>query len=171
MFNLKLLSNMKTTISLITRFFIFSGFILFLGCNVKPVLYQSYVVNTDLSTFQKQGFLITTGDYNKDYDPISMLSVTCYNGYIKKENSKEKKSKNNIEQDGIYSQSSSVSGLKNYNYKMCDINDLLNSLFGSAKELNANGIINLKVLEVNRMTPDNSGLQRGILLTGLAINR
>lgn len=162
---------MKTTISLLTRFFIFSGFILFLGCKVNPVLYQSDIVNTDLSTFQKKGFFITTGDYNKDYDPISMLSVTCFNGYIKKESSKEKKSNNNIEQDGIYSQSSTISGLKNYNYKICNMNDLLNSLFESAKELNANGIINLRVLEVNRMAPDNSGLQKGILITGLAIHR
>jgi hypothetical protein len=140
------------------------------GCTLtKPSLYEKTSYSIDLSKYQKEGLFITTGDYYQSYEPLSILTVTCYDGYIKKESSQPSQSSNTKENDALYSTISPSYKMKDYSYQNCSTTDMLDFLFESAQEIKANGIIRLELKPVTQTSPTSGQLQSGILITGLAI--
>ena len=163
----KTIINMKralmlTSISLISILMISSC------ATFQPDFYENTPYNIDLSKYQKEGLFITTGDFYSKYDPVSILTESCYNGYISKQSTRKRQAENQTDNDSVYSEGSSFN-LKDFEYKNCLISDLLDYLFESAKEMGANGIINLEIKSVVRTSPDSEKTQDGALVTGLAI--
>lgn len=85
-----------------------------------------------------------------------------------------KQAKNNTENkkgDGVYAEKYEIFKMKDYEYKQCYIDDMLNYFFKSAKELNANGIIGLEIITTGKMSSENFQYQTGYLITGMAIKK
>jgi len=149
-----------------------SFIILFLLINCvpfRPALYEKTSYNIDLSKYENEGLFITTGDYYQNYEPLSILTVTCYDGYIYKGTAKPTQLENENYYDDLYSNQESTYKMKDFDYKSCYVNDLLDFLFESAKKLNAKGIIRLEIKSVTQISPINGQTQDGLLITGLAI--
>lgn len=143
--------------------------ILFTGCaTFQPSFYEKSSYNIDLSKYQKEGLFITTGDYYSKYEPLSILTVSCYNGYINKQSAQKNQAEIQKNYDPIYSGGSSFK-IKDFDYKDCLISDLLDYIFESAKEIGAKGIIKLEIKPISQRSPDSGQNQDGFLVTGLAI--
>jgi len=141
------------------------------GCTFQPSLYEKVFYNIDLSKYQQEDLFVSIGDFYQEYKPLSILTVACYDGYIKKETAKPISSENKKYNDDVYYSLSQTYRIKDYYYKDCYIDDLLDFLFKSAKELNANGIIKLEIKTITQKSPINGQIQDGLLITGLAIKK
>ena len=105
--------------------------IFFFSC--VPVEYTVKTASIDLKRFSDEGFIMSTAS-PLQHTPIAVLHIDCSDGYVPKKQETDKK-KN---QDDIYY----AAQLSN-NWKVCDLNELLNELYLQAKEQGANGIFNL----------------------------
>ncbi len=115
----------------------------------------------DFTSYNDKGVYMTTGDFNSNYEPIGIIEVECSGGYILKGPVTPKLSSRNAKtSDDLYGASPKSDNPKDYVYKECYLNDLLDNLFSYAKENNANGIINIEIIPT----------QSGIRIIGMAIN-
>jgi len=158
------LYNLKNVISLVFLLLVTS-------CTpFKPALYERSVSGLDFSKYQKDGFLITTGDYGQKYQAVSIIRVTCFDGYRKKESENSKQADIWINEDPLYTEKgTTLFRKKDYEYKSCKLSEQLDYMVENAVRLNANGIMNLEITPINQISPVNGKEQNGILIKGLAI--
>jgi len=142
------------------------------GCTVLDK-YEMSSNSIDLSKFEKQGIFVTTGDLSQKYKSVSILNVNCYDGYIPKTDAKKKIE--NIKEkfqrvDEVYSSAPAAGDkLKNFNYKLCRLDELFDDLISQAKNIGANGLIKLEIKNINRSGISSKTTQRGIEIVGLAV--
>lgn len=137
--------------------------ILLSSCSVTQY-YDLSSFSVDLNDFEVQGIFVTNGDLaDKEYKSLGFVVATCYPGYDA--NNQVKLSKPTREDD-LYSQpGTSV----NPNLRQCAYQDLFNELIIQAKKLNANGIINLKIIQVSKQSVDGKTLIWGTQVEGFAV--
>lgn len=124
---------MKKTLSLIS-------IILFLGsCTPAPFRVSHH--ETNLSQYNKNGFFITTGDYTKEYEPISILTSSCNKVHTQKPQTRKPVNKK-IKTDDIYFSPENNSG---YDWTSTTTQDLLNEMVAKAKASGADALIRLKI--------------------------
>lgn len=140
------------------------------GCSsFKPVLYERSQTGLDFSKYSKNGFLVTTGDFHKDYKSLSIMRVTCYDGYIKKEAPGSNET-DIWKEDDLYGEIPTSFNKRDYEYRSCKLSEILDYMVESAGKIGANGIIKLEITPVKQNSPVNGQVQNGILITGLAIS-
>jgi hypothetical protein len=148
-----------------------TGIVLFSGCaSFKPALYEKSLTGLDFTKYGRDSFFITTGDYFQKYKSVSILRVTCYNGYLKKESPESQKTDIWKYDDPLYSEKPSSFKKKDYDYKSCKLSELLDYMVESARKINANGLIRLEITPIKQISPVNEKVQNGILISGLAIS-
>jgi hypothetical protein len=126
--------------------------------------YVQYSALVDFSVYSDKGMLMTTGDFSSTYKPIGIIESTCYDGYILKEGIRKKQPNPETElRDDLYSPAQSGDRLKDYNFKKCTLNELLDKMYADAKGKGANGIIKIDI----QSTSFNE--QPGIRIIGMAI--
>jgi len=146
--------------------------ILFLvsGCtSFKPALYERSLTGLDFSKYSKDGFLVTTGDFHKDYKSLSILRVNCYDGYIKRE-APDSKESDIWKEDDLYGEIPTSFNKRDYEFRSCKLSEILDYMVESAGKIGANGIIKLEITPVKQNSPVNGQVQNGILIVGLAIS-
>ena len=131
------------------------------GCATVDI-YTTSKSSVDLSEYSKQGIFITTGDTPKDYTPVSILTVTCFNGHTVK----YVKDVNVYYGDSI-SRSVYTNDLKSY--KPCTVEDLIPQMIEDAKAKGANGIIKFEIQHISKSSSDGKYLIGGLQITGMAI--
>jgi hypothetical protein len=136
----------------------------------KPALYERRTTGLDFSKYQRSGFFVSPGDYFQNYQSISILRVTCFDGYMKKESPDVKRSDIWKSEDALYSEPPSNFRKKDYEFKSCKLSEILDYMVESATKLGANGITRLEIKEITQNSPVNGNVQTGILMTGLAIS-
>lgn len=140
------------------------------GCkSFKPALYERSLTGLDFSKYSKDGFLVTTGDFHKEYKSLSILRATCYDGYIKRE-APDSKETDIWKEDDLYGELPTSFNKRDYEYRSCKLSDLLDYMVESAGKIGGNGIIKLEITPVKQDSPVNGQVQNGILITGLAIS-
>ncbi len=140
------------------------------GCSsFKPALYERSVTGLDFSKYSKDGFLVTTGDFLKEYKSLSILRTTCYDGYIKREAPNGKET-DIWKGDDLYGELPKSFNKRDYEYRSCKLSELLDYMVESAVKIGGNGIIKLEITPVKQKSPVNGQVQNGILITGLAIS-
>lgn len=148
------------------------SFLFLNGCTVLDK-YEMSSNSIDLSKFEKQGIFVTTGDLSQKYKSVSILVANCYDGYIPKTDEKKKieNKKEKIQrEDDVYSSSTAAGDkLKNFNYKLCSLDDLFDDLISQTKTIGANGLIKLEIKNINRPGISSKTNQRGIEIVGLAV--
>jgi hypothetical protein len=142
----------------------------FNGCtSFKPALYERSLTGLDFSKYSKDGFLVTTGDFHKDYKSLSILRVSCYDGYLKKAAPGSKET-DIWKEDDLYGELPKSYNKRDYEYKSCKLSELLDYMVEQGVRIGANGIIKLEITPVKQNSPVNGQVQNGILITGLAIS-
>ena len=134
--------------------------------------YEIQTTNIDLTSFEKQGIFVTTGDLSIEYKPISIISAQCFHGFISKNSKNQKSFSGN---DDIYysniNNNSEYYSKQSLTYKFCDIEDLFADVIERVKTLGANGIIKLEIKGISRGAgTDKTRIQTGVEVSGLAIN-
>lgn len=115
----------------------------------------------DLQRYHSQGFFITTGDLHKAYEPIGIIEEVCYHGMLK---TKSIQSPDDQADDIYYNTSRSKRQLY-----ICKYEEMLQELVKNAKQKGANGIINLTYKQVTLASGKGKEIQKGILISGMAI--
>lgn len=140
-------------------FFICMLIIIFTSCNV----YDPYIISNhtiDFSSYSKEGFFITeSNSVSFEYEPIGSIITEVYSGY----NAEEIKIK---EENEIYGEITKT--IKKGVYVKASPDDAIYFLIEQAKELGANGIINLKIQPVSSK---NEYKIIGYYVTGMAIKK
>lgn len=115
--------------------------ILFTSCVVKyPFITYSNVI--DFTPYTDSGFFLTeSNSVSFDYSPVGSLSTTVKSGYEVLNVSKK------VSRDAVYND---YTRIKYGKYISANVDDAITLLIESAKELGANGIINLNIVH----TPD-----------------
>lgn len=140
------------------------AFIFLTGCSVYLDKYSQSTSLIDFSNYFNKGVYMSTGDFHATYAPTGIIEATCYDGYKLKDGVKKAPPSNTQNQrDELYDTSISSDKMKDYDFKKCSINDLLDSMFLIAKENGANGIINIEI------QPIRSTNQSGIRIVGMGI--
>lgn len=113
------------------------------GCvTMQKRAYTSYCATFDFTEFTKQGFFITeSNSVSFNYEPIGSISGVVISGYevLGKESQGGSKT-----QDDVYYREKTEK-VKYGEYMLADFRDALFEIVEAAKELGANGIINLDV--------------------------
>lgn len=113
--------------------------LLLFSCGPIKYPYRQYSSAIDFSDVTRSGFFITeSNSVSFPYDPIGSVSAVAESGYEVIKGAKEQT------QDDIYS-FDELSKMKFGKYKFAQPEDVISELISSAKELGANGIINLKI--------------------------
>jgi len=151
---------MKKTILLIFT----ASLILMTSCAVYLDKYSQSSVLVDFSSYFNKGIYMTTGDYHSNYVPIGIIETICYNGYKLKDGIKNAPvNKNQNQRDNLYYSNETGDKIKDFNFKRCTLNDLLDNMYSDAKEKGANGIIKIEIQQIK------SNNQSGIRIIGMAI--
>jgi hypothetical protein len=165
---------MKT--SIISKFVLLISVLFLNACAVSnKVVIDSYVLTSsaiDLSTFEKQGIFVTTGDLSQKYKSVSILVSTCYHGYIPNENYKNEPESSSVKKqnyDDLYATPAPGVNLNNYDFMLCTLDDLFAEIISQAKNKGANGIIKLEIRNISRPGPSSKSTQTGLEIVGLAI--
>lgn len=140
------------------RSFILIIFILSLiGCKVAIPTYDSPVDEIDLRPYSEAGFFVTTGDYFKDYEPVSILVRSC-KSKVTVEDTRQDKS-----DDDIYRKQE----LKQIKY--CNLADMVGDLVKEAKSRGANGLIQVKI--ESKVVSEQGQYIPYVFISGMAIKR
>ena len=155
------------------RVSIFLLFILLLnGCAVLDK-YSISSTSIDLTRFEDQGIFVTTGDLSQKYKSISILVVNCYDGFSPKSDSMKNggnRKEENQRFDNIYLEGpTSFDKVKDFDYKLCSLDNLFAELINQAKNVGANGIIKLEIRNITKSGITTKTTQKGIEIVGLAI--
>ena len=129
------------------------------GCATVDI-YTTSKSSVDLSEYSKQGIFITTGDTPKDYTPVSILTVTCFNGYV----AKTIKTKSIYSNDDIY-----VKSQNEFTFVTCAATDLIPTMIDEAIIKGANGIIKFEIQHISKSSSDGKYLIGGLQIIGMAI--
>jgi hypothetical protein len=134
------------------------------SCSVSLEKYSQSTSLVDFSSYFNKGIYMTTGDYHSNYIPIGIIEATCYDGYLIKNSIKRAEVENNQNmRDDLYGSSITSDKIKDYDFKNCTLNDLLDNMYSNAKEKSANGIIRIEIQTIKSTT------QSGIRIIGMAI--
>lgn len=127
--------------------------------------YDSFNTYIDFDKYSQANFFISINNYNGNFAPKGLLSVSCYSGEQKVQVNKPKDMFN----DDIYHSSSN-----NYKkeFKACNVNELLDEIVTLARSKGADGLTNLKIVNTSRTVKKGNKKMRqpGILITGFAID-
>ncbi len=151
--------------------FIFSICLLFLsGCSIVPKYpYLETAVVLDYSEYTKNGFFMTEANsVGFDYEAIGSVSAKVQSGYeVLRENLREVG-------DDVYGKSTVKRSVKYGNYKQAYSDTAIEVLYNKAKDIGANGLINIKVTYIPAVRDLKTGIiyePDAIIVTGMAIRK
>lgn len=138
------------------KLFFVLAVVILASCQTSSRFYKTETYFTDFRPFAEKGFLMTTQPITDKYTSIGEVSFQCKAGY-----DPEKRKKAVTGDEMYYTPTAKIPP------KQCDVNDVLNQIYIKAKELGANGIVQLRI-EYNEET-NKLHYFSDITVTGLAV--
>jgi uncharacterized protein YbjQ (UPF0145 family) len=145
--------------------------VLMAGCYPIRFSYHQSSVVLDYSEYTKRGFFLTEANsVSFEYQALGSIFAKVTSGYeILSETSRTGMS------DDLYGATASVKRKVKYgNYKQAYTDDALKVLYAKAREINANGVINLQFTYTPAEYDLKTGLMTypdGVIITGMAIRK
>lgn len=131
------------------KLLLLSLFILTYGCT--PKMYVEKTAIGDFRKYTEENFVVSPISTGYNYDPVAEIEINFYPGNRKKDNAKIEKIKPAVE-DPIYGTTAPASPMfvntKNYEWFDPSYDYIVSQLVTKAKELGANGILEVKITDV-----------------------
>lgn len=139
---------------------------LFSSCTIIEIMAIKETSFIDFTEFQ-DFYLSQSNSASFPFSPLGIVTAICVSGKEVVSNQKEIKKK--VTDDAYYSKNTTDSRNSKLIYVKATSQDALRLIYGRAKELGANGIINIKI---DYLPADiNTGLHNGYMITGMAIKK
>ncbi len=142
---------------------------LFLSSCVTPPKYRAFHYADDFKYLTEKGIFVTTSNtVIFDYKPIGIITSVSLGGIDENEKKKQQKELTDLQKQ----QMADYGGyIPSNTYKEANLQDAFKELYKGLQEIDANGIINLKI-ERSYLTSNYVGTRlTEIKITGLAIKK
>lgn len=124
--------------------FILLAILMLPGCSTYHKFSKATYLN-DVRRYSEHGFYITPLDLNKEYTPISNISIVMTPGVLQDQPKKTKKSfTKNLKIDDMYYSDGKSETKVSGEYLSVTYDKMLDELVSQAKSMGANAIINFK---------------------------
>jgi hypothetical protein len=123
--------------------FFFTVFITITSCTTTKY-YSKNTYLLDFRPYADQGFLMSTTTIGESYKALGDIMIECESGYT----TKDGKSPNQIDNPGVGSDENPIYSsytIKKGKYKQWEVQEVLDLLYDEAKEIGADGVINIRL--------------------------